>query len=366
MSYMMSHSFERGDKVFLIADPERRAWTKVPYPDNEPAVVIEVLRVPIYRERTGHSKGRSVDRHNFRYQSGTYMVDGPIRVYVPRLELNLDLSGHEVQHADPVVLAEREARDKELAKQFGMDRGRDERIGDLPETKFWEGDLVRVTCKHPSYAADPVINVQSWLTPEAWEERKKLNPDPTVCVITRVGYSDINKTCNDGSPYPMYSISYKLGGGMCMSFTEAEIELVERGNIWKWYHDEPIEFGSLQEEANFAKLVSECEEVMNPKRKLYLWSLDEALQAIRDGIAHGFNTSTFSLVPISEGTPARIVVHRFNNEELGKRVAAATLEGFADYVPGTDATVAWAEEQQQRHDEMEAEFAKREEETNNG
>jgi len=156
----------------------------------------------------------------------------------------------------------------------------------LPETKFWEFDLV--------------------------------STERGLTTIVEVDYRRIHETCYDGSPWPIYTINIPAG---TTSVTEDSISLVKRGNLWNYYHDEPMVFVDLQEEASFFIRIGETTEIRNPSNGWYRWTKDEAIAAIKSGSIHIYTISDMF------GTP-HIVARRFNNEELGTRVAKATMEGF--------------------------------------
>jgi len=167
------------------------------------------------------------------------------------------------------------------------------RIGDLPSTKFWEMDKVRVRC------------------PSEPEED---------AVISRIDYGRLHERRNDGSPWPFYDVRFMEGGQT--SVEESWIELVERGNVWKYHNNQPLAFTDLKEEASFFQLVGQTEEMRNPKNNLYDWTEKEVLDAIQNGTVHGFSVSSgfFGSGPHSSAL-------RFKDEVLGQRVAKATLEG---------------------------------------
>ena len=56
---------------------------------------------------------------------------------------------------------------------------------------------------------------------------------------------------------------------------------------------------------------------------LYSWTKEEVLEAIKNGTVHGFSVSSGFF-----GSGQIFNAQRFKDEELGKRVAKATLEGF--------------------------------------
>jgi hypothetical protein len=165
-------------------------------------------------------------------------------------------------------------------------------VSELPETPFWEGDIVRI---------------------------KRLGIESK---IVRIDYYRLGEFCDDGvTPMPPYMV--KSVEGWLTNERNSNLELVERGYVWKYYHNEPLEFPDLPTEADFFKCIHHASDVRNPACNLYKWTKDEVLQAIKDGTVHGFSMgyAMFS-------DELRISAMRFDDEELGKRVAEYTLKGF--------------------------------------
>jgi len=183
-------------------------------------------------------------------------------------------------------------------------------LRDLPETPFWEGDFVMVTGFNPG--------ISSKRADGAYQ-------------ITRIEYGSLESKCDDGSPYPWiaYTFSSSFSAGWSMAASVDDLTLVERGPVWKHYHNEPIEFTTFKEEAEFYKLLGHTNEVRNPANGLYCWTLDEVLGAIRDGLVHGISMDQ-GLFGFATHKDDRIRAIRFRNEDLGARVAKTTLEGFTN------------------------------------
>lgn len=163
-------------------------------------------------------------------------------------------------------------------------------LRELPETAFWEGDKVR----HCGVEV----------------------------VVQYIEYQCIGARRTDGSPMPIYSVKYPAGYSRIAG--DDELTLVERGNLWKHYHGEPVSFSSLEEECIFNAMIGLEEELRNPATGNYAWTKDQVLEAIRSGAAHGMKMSSGFF-----GTTPSPYAVRFKNEELGRRVAEATLAGFA-------------------------------------
>lgn len=284
---MIDECINIGDKVTITIEKENREWGYNPCPDGTIAEV------------TGFSE--------INYGRVNDCMPKP-GVYVDRSWVKLKLEDgkeHTEWSSRLTLLDQKEYKKRETAFHKNVKENPDyfrkrEFIRDLPETPFWEGDKVKVR--------------------DQFGNLKHNNGD--IFTIIRIDYNHLDQKRNDGSEYPAYNISDSFEAGWHRSASAEEINLVVRGNVWKYYHNEPIKFADLREEANFATRLGLCKEVRNPANKLYSWTLEEVLQAIRDGIVHGFTMSS-----IFGGSP-RINAQFFVNEELGKRVAASTLEGF--------------------------------------
>lgn len=167
----------------------------------------------------------------------------------------------------------------------------------LPETLFYEWDIVDV-------------NDVQW----NWQEKR--------VKINRIDYNYIGTFCNDGiTPYPWYSVELNSGGTTAVR--ERSLSLVERGLVWKYYHKEPLEFNSIEEEANLFRALGQSDEVRNPACDLYKWEVSEALEALKSGLGHAIIGMDGLF-----GGKSRIAVERFHDEELGKRIAKYSLENW--------------------------------------
>lgn len=271
-----------GDEVVFKVDPERRAWTDTykDVPDGTTGIVCGFYdavtyspRVPVLVQQPGvyHRKGAA----------SVWLRDGRV---VP--------GGWSIKMVDK---DEEKRRDAALRDGNGVLHEKCVRLGDLPETKFWEHDKVRV--RFPQDGSEHEMT------------------------IGRIDYHDIHKCRDDGSSYPFYGVNYSEG---CSTRAEESwIELVERGNVWKYYNSQSLSFADLKEEANFFQLVGQTEEMRNPTNGYYSWTKDEVLEAIKNGTVHGFSVSSGFF-----GTGPHINAQRFKDEALGQRVAKATLEGF--------------------------------------
>ena len=268
------------DKVVVEIGKESREWGYNPCPDGTKATVLGFSEITYGRiGNCGLKPG----------------------VYANRFWTRIRLEGGHEYARRLAGFRQRQAEDPDNCRT-------DEFLRDLPETPFWEGDFVRVSRRS-------VISVVYDNMPP--------KQDPETFQVIGIDYDKLDAKTVVGSKYPAYKISDKIGGGWHTSAGEDEMELAERGPVWKYYHNEPIKFFSLAEEAAFFGLIGETKEVRNQASGLYRWTKEEILDAIKAGLVHGFSLDR----GFFGGAPS-IRAIRFKNEELGKRVACATLEGF--------------------------------------
>lgn len=180
------------------------------------------------------------------------------------------------------------------------------KIGELPKTDFWEGDIVYTNFKG------------------------------ALGRITSIKYEYLDSYTSDGTKpmheHALYDFRFcdengtdiRQGGSSCGTKNS---RLFKRGNVWKYYNDEPLMFVDLMQEVGFYRGLHQYDEVRNPATKMFNWTGKEALEAVRAGLADGFNISgVLNLVPPSPHP------FRFHDRNLGERVRAATMEGFAGVV----------------------------------
>ena|SRR5476651_204697 len=179
-------------------------------------------------------------------------------------------------------------------------------LRDLPVTKAWEGDFVRVSCK-------------------------RFNMEAEYGIIERIDYYRMKQEVSSGKPMYSYRIcdaNKNVLGGTTYA-KEDDIEIIEHGNVYKHFNNEPIQFADLREEAAFFKWLGHCKEVRNPATRTYSWSLEEVLKAIADDLVDCFNMES---LPFSFTNTQTIRAQRFTDRELGARLRAETLAGFNEMV----------------------------------
>ena len=170
-------------------------------------------------------------------------------------------------------------------------------LRDLPETDFYEHDLVEYQSDRP------------YRSPEKGK-------------ITRVEY------LKQYDPRKRNIITYSIKldeSGTVMWIEPERIKLIERGSIWKYYHNEPLSFDSIPAEYEFWKAVGKVKYISNPKTNNYRWSENEAEAFVLNDKAHGW---TGKGSPLSKGSD--IQVFFMEDEEFGKKVRNFILDKLED------------------------------------
>jgi len=211
-------------------------------------------------------------------------------------------------------------------------------VSDLPDTKIWEGDIVR-----PKYIQPKRVKPGSI-------------PDlPDAYMVTWISFGRPGEITESLGDVPNFSIGDRFMQKSENNWSGSHLELVERGNFWRRAHGESPIFRDLEEESFWAWLVNEVECLPAPQKQLKPWEKDylsdlspevqlrekakwyneeAALSCIRDGSGHGIMTH-HTFADIYDSTPYEWYnVIRFKNEDLGQRVVEATLNGFR--VPSPD------------------------------
>jgi len=206
---------------------------------------------------------------------------------------------------------EHELRSAEYRKIKATDPNywrRGEFKSDLPNTPYWELDYVKIS---GFQSPVPEKNMPTW-------------HEPGVFQVIKIEYEELGVVTTRGTKYRAYYISDYPGAGWHSSSNEDEMTLVRRGPIWRYYHNEILEFSSIAEVANFYDGIGQTVILLNPATGQCAWTKEEVLQGIRRGIVHGFSVEGGFF-----GAGNLIAAKRFLNEDVGMRVAKATLEGFS-------------------------------------
>jgi len=292
---MIGELVKVGDEVAITIPEENRKWGYSPCLDGTKATVLGFSE--IYYGRLG----------NFGFRPGAYVNRSWIKLRLEDGREHMEFSSR-LEFVDKAEYECRLAAFRGHQKENPDNWRNREFLRELPETPFWEGDFVRV------HGRSAVSVVYSEMPPER---------DPGFFQIIGIDYYNLDKMTQIGTRYPAYRISSKLSAGWETSASVDNMVLVERGPVWKFYHNEPITFDDIEEEAQFFEMLGHTEEVRNPANGLYSWTKEEVLDAIQKGLVHGFGMSSGFF-----GSKPSISAKRFRNEDLGRRVAQATLKGF--------------------------------------
>lgn len=210
------------------------------------------------------------------------------------------------------------------------------RLANLPETELWEGDIVELK-RLNDQQGQPMLHMHTTEFRDGLCRTERLeivkidyegilsksSGDKRGYAVTVAGKYDLNAIKRQYSnPTPSLLENYEQDRWRGKT-PEDNLKLIERGPVWKFYHNEPLSFSSLKDEARFMQRIGQYSEVRNPANRLYVWTLSEALEVIRTGYAHGINVKSGVLTDTK-----RTQVIRFWDEDLGHRVAAETLKGF--------------------------------------
>lgn len=230
-----------GDEVVITISRENREWGYNPCPDSTKATVLGFSE--IHYGRLG----------NFGLKPGVYVNRAWVKLLLEDGREHTEWSGR-LELTDKAEYERRLTEFRKRQKENPDNWYSKEFLRELPETPFWEGDFVRV------YGRSGLINIYSEMPPER---------DPDIFQIIRIDYHYLTERTQVGTKWPAYKISDKLGSGWHTSASEDDMMLVERGPVWKFYHDEPITFGNIKEEANFFESLGHTEEVRNPANGFY-------------------------------------------------------------------------------------------------
>lgn len=163
------------------------------------------------------------------------------------------------------------------------------RIGNLPNTPFWVGDKVLQT----------------------------VSSDPHM--VNSVVYNNEVK-CEGGM---VYSISNPNVPGTEYNQFEKNLTLVERGNVWKLEHGEPLSFPGgteakrLYEEAAFYKSLGMSHKVIFEDTEEELWPIGGGIQKLQRGEA--------DRLIVQDKKTQQVVLIKYDNEEFGARMRVAEL-----------------------------------------
>lgn len=141
--------------------------------------------------------------------------------------------------------------------------------------------------------------------------------------IHSISYHDIDRVCSDGiSPFPIYTLTAERRGSF--SVNADEIELVSRGNLWKWLNDRSsVVFKSLTEEVGFHVSMGMYEQIKCPDTGNNQWPQESVAAHAHSGLIDiiKFQNGLF-------GASGIHIAYKLTDPELSKRCNAALCEGF--------------------------------------
>ncbi len=169
------------------------------------------------------------------------------------------------------------------------------RIADLPETPFWEGDIVKNQCQASS----------------RW-------------VIKCIEY---HSDCKH-----IYHLQTPSDAGTGHAF-DSTLTLVARGNLWKLDHGEPLVFASIEDEAKFYKSLGMSRKVCQSVDQTHAraagfvdfhtteeWDFKSAISCLHEGRGDA--------IKVKDRKNMTFVVIKYDLEEFGGRMRTHTLAKF--------------------------------------
>lgn len=188
-------------------------------------------------------------------------------------------------------------------------------LRDLPETMFWEGDLVRLkdwkNIKEPGFA------------PGSFQRHPDAYTVGSISWIRNRG--DITETFD---AYPKYTLEDRFYLKSASAYMDFQMELVERGNVWRLAHGEQPIFEDLAEEAIFHLLTRRTKII---KRT---FGGHEVARNVLEGQSRGHGLRYwYEFEGWSSDYGFEVI--EFQDEDLAARLRKATLEeGFL--IPSKD------------------------------
>ncbi len=162
----------------------------------------------------------------------------------------------------------------------------------LPDTPFWEDDLV-------SYLDE-------------------LEDDVKVYKVHAIEYGIYERNPKEG---PVYKIRNVVPKGIdCVAY-EDQLTLLDRGSIWRYYHNETLIFDTVEEEIGFHETIGNVKVVVNPRNGLYVWRQNEIMPAIKNGLADSF-----------EINGKKIILKKFKDRDVSEKAKLLTLKTWGGFL----------------------------------
>ncbi len=303
-SITLTQFIEINDKVVVNVSAESRSYAVYP-PNGLPGTVVgfnqyDHVHDRLCKGKTGIYSKRGAPLVRFEDRTGRFFSASDLAFVEPGLK--------------EARMAARAARGGyETDEEYSTDTW----LRELPETAIWEGDTVNVLLPNRKGFGGPY-------------------EDSATSAVLKVTSIDYGKENDDLYP-TRFNVhgTYANGASTGTIFVQAkDLVLVDRGNLWRHHNNTPLVFKDILDEIKFANMMHKVEEIRNPESQLYTWTLVQAVTAIRQGVADalGVHHGLFGSGPTTR-------VSRFEDRELGERVRAKTLAGFAE-VATDEATAA--------------------------
>lgn len=297
-SIILNVFIKLGDEVKVNVSADSRACGSYPKLENGlKGTVVGFKEYIDHRERTIHRME----------ETGTFLMRGMAIVQFEDGQQET-MDAHSIAFVDQSL---DEIRRTERSNRGGYDTDDSvlviKRLGDLPETPFWEGDEVGIIFGSHKGLGQPVTECAT----------------PAALIVSRIDYARDSEEDTTYSVSGTYASGHSTGQVRCSA---RDIVLIKRGNLWLYHNGQrdAIVFTSIEDEIKFAQQLRTVDEVRNPLRNnYYLWTLSEVLTAVREG-----RVDAFSMQGGMFGARASIRAKRFEDRDLGERVRAKTIEGF--------------------------------------
>ena len=169
------------------------------------------------------------------------------------------------------------------------------KIHNLPETPFWEGDLVSIK-------------------PEACGGQFSNKIADMRYTVTSIEYST-----GAVGDFRVRMMSQGVSGCGPISV----INLVERGNIWKLARGEPLDFTDIEEEAKFHQSLGMSQKVILAEQPAYQHSFIHAVRMIKEGNA--------DQIKMKDKKMMTFVLIRYEDRTFGERVRQDTLRHLRSF-----------------------------------
>lgn len=279
-----------GDLVVMHMDKEARGLGVKGVSDGTVGIVVGFRRYKDYVARI-HNYGRAPGVYEGNGVATVRWMDGSISE--PGAGSLRWLFNHESK--------QRERRDDRLYTEAFEYMAR---VDDLPKLPLWEMDVVRI--KHRKGQTQP------------WRHTD------TVRIVS-IDYHNLERKRNDGTPMPVFTVTPLEPGYGSVSMEVNDLELIERGNVWKWFNDQrdKLKFADIREEVAFHSALGMETQVMCEQGGNYHWPLTAILPALKAG--------TIDVVRFAGGMFGGSGTHcayKMHDPDLSERLRAISLEGF--------------------------------------